>query len=86
MPKATTRVGESRQQAEADPDAREIVSGRYPEIRATPTAGCDVCAALADEWFANGDRDVLIEINNHPHKEPKLSRVKAWMTEGAKAE
>ncbi|MFD4633814.1 hypothetical protein ACFVYR_12470 [Streptomyces sp. NPDC058284] len=73
-------------QITADTDARqgEIVSGRYPEIRATPAPGCDVCAALAGEWFSNGDRDVLIEINNHPHEEPKLSRVKAWKSEGAK--
>jgi hypothetical protein len=61
----------------------EIVSGRDPEIRATPAPGRDVCSALAAEWFANGDRDVLIEINNHPHEEPKLSRVKVWKGEGA---
>jgi len=72
-------------QTTADTDARhgEIVSGRYPEIRATPAPGCDVCAALADEWFADGDRDVLIEINNHPHEEPKLSRVRTMLGEGA---
>ena len=72
-------------QTTADTDARhgEIVSGRYPEIRATPAPDCDVCGALADEWFANGDRDVLIEINNHPHEEPKLSRVRTMLGEGA---
>ncbi|QAX94750.1 hypothetical protein HOV12_gp42 [Streptomyces phage Lilbooboo] len=62
---------------------REIVSSRTPEIRATVAKGCDVCGALAKQWDESGDRDVLIEINNHPHKEPKLSRVAAWKAEGA---
>ncbi|MEU0423895.1 hypothetical protein ABZ235_09785 [Streptomyces canus] len=61
----------------------EIVSRRDPEIRATPAQGCDVCAALAKQWDETNDRDVLIEINNHPHSEPKLSRVKAWKAQGA---
>jgi hypothetical protein len=42
-----------------------------------------VCAALAKQWDDKQDRDVLIEINNHPHTEPKLSRVKTWVAEGA---
>jgi hypothetical protein len=62
---------------------REIVSSRAPEIRATVSPDCDVCAALAKQWDDKQDRDVLIEINNHPHTEPKLSRVKAWVAEGA---
>jgi hypothetical protein len=42
-----------------------------------------VCAALAKQWDETSDRDVLFEINNHPHNEPKLSRVKAWKAQGA---
>jgi len=62
---------------------REIVSTRAPEMRATVPTGCDVCAALAKQWDEKHDRDVLIEINNHPHKKPKLSRVNSWVAEGA---
>ncbi|MEW2406503.1 hypothetical protein [Streptomyces griseoviridis] len=62
---------------------REIVSSRIPEIRATVPPDCDVCSALAKQWDEKQDRDVLIEINNHPHKKPKLSRVSAWVAEGA---
>jgi hypothetical protein len=81
VPKATTRLPVSRQRTVA---TREIVSSRpAPEIRATPAEGCDVCNALAKQWDETGDRDVLIEINNHPHQEPKLSRVRQWKREGA---
>jgi hypothetical protein len=45
--------------------------------------GCDVCGALAKQWDETGDRDVLMEINNHPHTEPKLSRVKDMVANGA---
>ncbi|MDO0926815.1 hypothetical protein QQY24_15825 [Streptomyces sp. TG1A-8] len=62
---------------------REIVSYRSPEIRATVHNGCDVCKALAQQWDATHDRDLLIEINNHPHEKPKLSRVKDWVADGA---
>jgi hypothetical protein len=62
---------------------REIVSYRQPEIRATVAQGCDVCGALAKQWDDQHDRDLLLEINNHPHTEPKLSRVTAWVAEGA---
>ena len=62
---------------------REIVSHRAPEIRATVQPRCDVCASLAKQWDESYDRDLLIEINNHPHEEPKLSRVKTWVDEGA---
>jgi hypothetical protein len=55
-------------------------------MRATVPPGCDVCAALAQQWDETADRDVLIEINNHPHTEPKLSRVTTWKREGAKVE
>ncbi|QBZ73423.1 hypothetical protein SEA_HEATHER_53 [Streptomyces phage Heather] len=65
---------------------REIVSHRQPEIRATVRTKCDVCHALAKQWDTSWDRDLLIEINNHPHEEPKLSRVKAWINDGAKVE
>ncbi len=80
VPKATTRLPASRQRTQP---LGEIVSGRYPELRATPAPDCDVCAALAKQWEETSDRDVLIEINNHPHDEPKLSRVKQWKAEGA---
>ncbi|MGW6012344.1 hypothetical protein [Streptomyces sp. NPDC055210] len=61
----------------------ELVSSRpTPEIRATPAEGCDVCGALADQYAETQDRDLLIEINNHPHDEPKLSRVRRWKAEG----
>ncbi|MET9295308.1 hypothetical protein [Streptomyces sp. NPDC003077] len=68
-----------------DTGTREIVSShQYPEMRATPAEGCDVCGALAKQYATSKDRDLLIEINNHPHTEPKLSRVRAWKQEGAK--
>lgn len=63
-------------------DTREIVSGGYFELRATPAEGCGVCTRLEAEWFQNSDRDVLIEINNHPHEVPGLSRVRRWLGEG----
>ncbi|WP_424920212.1 hypothetical protein [Streptomyces sp. wa13] len=64
----------------ADASMREIVSSHpTPEIRATPADGCDVCGALAQEWYVKQDRDVLIEINNHPHTAPKLLRVSGWI-------
>lgn len=66
--------------------SREIVSSRVPEIRATVPPDCDVCGALAKQWDETRDRDVLIEINNHPHTEPKLSRVRTWVAEGASVE
>ncbi|WP_433858203.1 hypothetical protein [Streptomyces kronopolitis] len=59
-----------------------IESHRQPTITATVTEGCDVCAALAKQWDDMLDRDVLFEINNHPHEEPKLSRVRKWKAEG----
>lgn len=58
----------------------EINSGGLYNIRAVVPDGCGVCAALADEWGRNHDRDVLIEINNHPHEEPKLARVEDWIS------
>lgn len=60
---------------------REIVSTKWPEIRATVAPGCDVCGALAKEWDEKQDRDVLIEMNNHPHAAPKLRRVAEWISE-----
>lgn len=63
-------------------ESREIVSGQYPEMRATVSTGCGVCGALAKQWDEKHDRDLLIEINNHPHAEPKLSRVKSWVAQG----
>jgi hypothetical protein len=62
--------------------SREIRSGGYAEIVATVPDGCRVCAALAKEWFESRDRDVLLEINNHPHSAPKLNRVKRWKATG----
>lgn len=65
--------------------AREIVSTRSPEMRATVAEGCDVCEALAREWDESNDRDVLLEIQNHPHARPKLARVGGWISKrGAK--
>ncbi|MCZ4117833.1 hypothetical protein [Streptomyces sp. H39-S7] len=61
---------------------REIVSTLWPEMRAKVAPGCDVCAALAKEWDERRDRDVLMEINNHPHGTPKLSRVAEWIGAG----
>ncbi|MFE6159946.1 hypothetical protein ACFQ7F_13660 [Streptomyces sp. NPDC056486] len=59
-----------------------VSSHPTPEIRATPAEGCDVCGALAKQWDEAGDRDLLIEINNHPHDPPKLSRVAELQREG----
>lgn len=41
-------------------------------IEATPSPGCGVCTALAKQYAETKDRDLLMEINNHPHTEPKL--------------
>lgn len=46
------------------------------------STGCGVCGALAKQWDEKHDRDLLIEINNHPHAEPKLSRVNSWVAKG----
>ncbi|WP_152645197.1 hypothetical protein [Kitasatospora griseola] len=64
----------------------EIVSFvREPEIRATPVDGCDVCIGLNAAWFKEYDRDLLIEINNHPHTTPKLTaRVGKILAEAAR--
>ncbi|QPB09827.1 hypothetical protein CPT_Shady_066 [Streptomyces phage Shady] len=59
---------------------QEIVSTYLTEIRATPAPGCVPCSRLADEWDRDHDRDVLLEINNHPHDTPKLSRVEQWIS------
>jgi hypothetical protein len=64
-------------------EPRVIVSDVEPVMTATVPPECDVCNALAKEWDQNRDRDVLIEINNHPHSDPKLSRVNDWTRKGA---
>ncbi|MFE6846582.1 hypothetical protein [Streptomyces sp. NPDC057686] len=65
--------------------SREIRSGGYSEIVAVITdENCDICQALLFEWHLNHDRDVLIEINNHPHSKPKLNRVKEWQATSRK--
>ncbi|EFK99531.1 predicted protein [Streptomyces sp. SPB78] len=61
---------------------REIFSYREPQMHAVVNDECDVCAKLAVEWDRWADRDLLIEINNHPHEVPKLARVRQWKAEG----
>ncbi|MFF4430471.1 hypothetical protein ACFYZ4_15020 [Streptomyces sp. NPDC001513] len=51
----------------------KITSTRHGvTIIATPAHGCGVCGALAKQYAETRDRDLLLEINNHPHAEPKL--------------
>lgn len=51
------------------------------EIRPT----CGVCCALGRDWDKTHDRDLLLEIMNHPHAEPKLkTRVKELRGQGVK--
>lgn len=61
---------------------RKYASYTYPRLEATVAEGCGVCARLAEQWVRTEERDLLIEINNHPHIAPKLASVHAWLSAG----
>lgn len=62
---------------------RKIESGGAYNIVCMVRDDCEICVALGDEWDQDRDRDVILEIQNHPHLSPKLARVKLWKVEGA---
>ncbi|MCG7529574.1 hypothetical protein MHW47_34725 [Streptomyces sp. OfavH-34-F] len=65
---------------------REIID-HHPvlgNLRVTVPPRCDVCGALAQQYDATRDRDALLEIQNHPHLEPKLQRVRDWKNRGVR--
>ncbi|MEU5149767.1 hypothetical protein AB0G42_21620 [Streptomyces yangpuensis] len=62
--------------------SRTINSGGYLPIIVVVVETCGVCVALGAEWDDRRDRDVLLEIANHPHAEPKLARVEEWISDG----
>jgi len=54
----------------------ELISPGLLTLRATPAHGCAVCSYLAERFRRTRERDLLLEINNHPHERPKLELVR----------